>query len=87
MESAANANPRGGEAPYVSPDGHNLIDIRFDDGPFILYGEPVPLEALQTEIMAVPGLVTTGMFIGAAHAAVVAAEEPAVIERKDKAQI
>jgi hypothetical protein len=32
------ANPRGGENPYLSPEGHNIVDVRFYEG-MKLFGE------------------------------------------------
>lgn len=30
--TSGTANPRGGKDPYISPDGHNICDIRFYEG-------------------------------------------------------
>lgn len=36
------ANPRGGDNPYRSPDGHNIVDVRFYEG-MKLFGEDAPV--------------------------------------------
>jgi ribose 5-phosphate isomerase A len=40
--SSGTANPRGGKDPYISPDGHNICDIRFYEG-LKLFGEDAPV--------------------------------------------
>lgn len=36
--SSGVANPRGGDFPYVSEEGHNILEVRFYEG-LKLYGE------------------------------------------------
>jgi hypothetical protein len=40
--TSGTANPRGGKDPYISPDGHNICDIRFYEG-LKLFGEDAPV--------------------------------------------
>ncbi|QIN79752.1 ribose-5-phosphate isomerase RpiA [Rubrobacter marinus] len=51
--------------PYVTDGGHYTADCLFPDG----IAEP---GALETEIKRIPGALETGLFVGLAHAAVVA---------------
>ena len=78
------ANARGGDNPYVSPEGHNIIDIKFEDGGnFKLYGEEQPYSNILNEINGIEGLVTTGLFLNMANAAIVARRgDPELIEFK-----
>lgn len=65
------ANPRGGRAPLVQPDGSTLVDIRFYEG-LCLFGEAeVDYERIQEEITSVSGVVATGLFVCVATAAIV----------------
>ncbi len=83
MSGERNANARGGDHPYVSPEGHNIVDIKFEDeGSFRLFGEEQPYEEIIKEISAVPGLITHGLLLGVADAVVVAREagDPLVYE-------
>ncbi len=77
----ANANPRGGNSPVITPDGHNIVDIQFSET-VRLFGEEVGYEAIAAEIESVPGVVTHGLVAGVASRAVVAwgpGEEPRVL--------
>lgn len=40
------ANPRGGENPYMSPDGCNIVDVRFYEG-MKLFGEDAQVSRQQ----------------------------------------
>jgi hypothetical protein len=51
--TSGSANPRGGQAPYISPDGHNICDIRFYEG-LKLFGEDEPVRH-QPPYMTVTG--------------------------------
>ncbi|CAD7699167.1 unnamed protein product [Ostreobium quekettii] len=73
------ANPRGGNNPYLSPEGHNIIDIRFD-GTLKLYGEEVEYEKISNEIMAVAGVVTHGLFLNTATATLTIKSDGPVVE-------
>lgn len=65
------ANPRGGRAPLVQPDGSTLVDVRFYEG-LCLFGEAdADYARILEEIAGVPGVVATGLFVGKATAAVV----------------
>lgn len=77
------ANPRGGDDPYISPEGHNIIDIRFMDR-LLLFGEEEPYEKILEEIRSVDGVYSYGLLLGEADAAVLAKEdgEPEVHELK-----
>ncbi|PSC69203.1 putative ribose-5-phosphate isomerase chloroplastic isoform B [Micractinium conductrix] len=63
--------PRGGDAPYVSPEGHALIDIRFYEG-LKLLGEDADYGSIAREIESVEGVVAHGLMANVAAAAVVA---------------
>ncbi|GAB4823667.1 hypothetical protein N2152v2_010713 [Parachlorella kessleri] len=69
-----NADPRGGDRPYVSPEGHNILDIKFYEG-LKLLGEDVGYGQIVREIEGVRGVVTHGLYTGVAAAAVVASED------------
>ncbi|KAL6765875.1 ribose-5 phosphate isomerase-related protein [Haematococcus lacustris] len=64
-------DPRGGDCPHVTAEGHNLLDLRYDGG-LRLYGEEEPYHQLEDELLSVPGVVATGLLLGVAAAAVVA---------------
>eukprot|EP00955_Chlamydomonas_euryale_P020061 213604-Chlamydomonas_euryale.AAC.4 len=68
------SQPRGGDDPYVSPEGHNLIDIRFVDT-LKLFGEEEPYEKILSEIRSVDGVYSYGLLLQEAEAAVVADAE------------
>ena len=74
------ANPRGGDTPYVSPEGHNIVDVKFE-GNFVLFGEEEPYSKILDEINNIEGVVTHGLFLEVADAVVVAKEgEPELVE-------
>ena len=68
----------------MSPEGHNIIDIKFEDGGnYKLYGEEQPYSKILDEISGINGLVTTGLFLNMADAAIVARRgDPELIEFK-----
>ncbi|KAK9797419.1 hypothetical protein WJX73_009251 [Symbiochloris irregularis] len=72
------ANPRGGEHPYTSPEGHQLLDIKFDGG-FKLYGKEVPYGQIAAEIEGVAGVVAHGLVVGADMALIAEAAEPRML--------
>ncbi|GFR47142.1 hypothetical protein Agub_g8832 [Astrephomene gubernaculifera] len=75
-------DPRGGEHPYISPQGHTIVDVRFYEG-LKLYGEDEPYDKIADEVRQVEGVVAHGLLIGRAAAAVVARageEGPQVLE-------
>ncbi|KAG1671831.1 hypothetical protein FOA52_000208 [Chlamydomonas sp. UWO 241] len=76
-------NPRGGDDPYESGQGDNILDIRFD-GTFKLFGEEESYEKILDEIEGVDGVVAHGLLLHTAHAAVVAKEgaEPELVTLK-----
>jgi ribose 5-phosphate isomerase A len=57
-----------GGAPLVTDGGHLILDCRFPDG----IADP---EALESALLARPGVLETGLFLGMATAAVIAAPE------------
>ena len=65
------ADPRGGGAPVLTPDGHMVIDVQFYDG-LALFGERVSVDRIVEEIESVPGVVTHGLMVGARAAATIA---------------
>uniref|UniRef100_A0A061RJL1 ribose-5-phosphate isomerase n=1 Tax=Tetraselmis sp. GSL018 TaxID=582737 RepID=A0A061RJL1_9CHLO len=82
-------DPRGGEAPYIAPDGSTIIDIRFY-GPLRLFGEECEYEEIAKQIESVPGVITHGLMIGMAdHVLVPEAEGEGVItlSSSDKPQV
>jgi ribose 5-phosphate isomerase A len=84
--SGTSSNPRGGDNPYVSPEGHTIVDIRFYEG-LKLYGEDAEYGTIAKEIEGVEGLVAHGLLLGLASAVVVAkpgAEAPEVVQLERK---
>ncbi|GAX75501.1 hypothetical protein CEUSTIGMA_g2944.t1 [Chlamydomonas eustigma] len=77
---AGTANPRGGDNPYVSPEGHNIVDVRFE-GSFKLFGEEQTYQSIVEEINGVQGLISHGLLLNMADAVIVASKitEPRVI--------
>jgi len=74
------ADPRGGPDPYVSRDGHNIIDIRFD-GSLKLDGEECAYEKISNSIYSVDGVVTHGLIYDVLDRGVVASPlGPRIIE-------
>ena len=71
------ANPRGGNTPVVTEDGHMILDIQFNEGEggLKLYGEEVGYDVIGAEIGGVEGVVTHGLVTGEATFAVVIDEE------------
>ena len=66
---------RLGEDPYVTAEGHWILDCRFAEG----VADPA---ALDDELRARPGVVETGFFLGLADALVVGAPEGSrIVER------
>ncbi|WIA32116.1 hypothetical protein OEZ86_002967 [Tetradesmus obliquus] len=65
------ANPRGGENPYMSPDGCNIVDVRFYEG-MKLFGEDAQYKQIAQEIQQIEGVVAHGLLLGVADAVVVA---------------
>ncbi|GLC33045.1 hypothetical protein PLESTB_000376900 [Pleodorina starrii] len=80
--SGQSENPRGGDHPYISPQGHTIVDVRFYEG-LKLYGEEEPYDKIAEEIEQVAGVVAHGLLIARAAAAVVARpgdEGPQIVE-------
>ncbi|EFN51133.1 hypothetical protein CHLNCDRAFT_141332 [Chlorella variabilis] len=77
------AGPRGGDQPYVSAEGHALIDIRFYEG-LKLFGEDADYGSIAAEIDGVEGVVAHGLMANVAAAAVIAGPAgPHLAWRKD----
>mmetsp|Transcript_14440 Transcript_14440/g.31279 ORF Transcript_14440/g.31279 Transcript_14440/m.31279 type:complete len:294 (+) Transcript_14440:62-943(+) len=78
------ATPRGGDNPYLSPEGHHIIDVRFEGSPpsFKLFGEQQSYASISEEVMGVEGVVTHGLLLGEATAAIIARKSgvPEVVE-------
>ncbi|KAI3431827.1 hypothetical protein D9Q98_010580 [Chlorella vulgaris] len=68
------AGPRGGDSPYVSAEGHALIDIKFYEG-LKMTGEDADYSVIASEIEGVPGVVAHGLMSNVAAAAVVAGRD------------
>ena len=63
------------EAPYLSDNGHLILDCRFPEG----IGDPRRLEA---KLQARAGVVDTGLFLGMAHEAVLASGDGIRVVRR-----
>ncbi|PNW80367.1 hypothetical protein CHLRE_07g314600v5 [Chlamydomonas reinhardtii] len=75
-------NPRGGDMPYVSPDGNTIVDVRFYEG-LKLFGEDDEYGKIADEISAISGVVGHGLVVGRAAAVVMARpgqQQPDVVE-------
>eukprot|EP00197_Chlamydomonas_leiostraca_P002409 CAMPEP_0202859272 /NCGR_PEP_ID=MMETSP1391-20130828/1462_1 /ASSEMBLY_ACC=CAM_ASM_000867 /TAXON_ID=1034604 /ORGANISM="Chlamydomonas leiostraca, Strain SAG 11-49" /LENGTH=301 /DNA_ID=CAMNT_0049538295 /DNA_START=28 /DNA_END=931 /DNA_ORIENTATION=+ len=81
-----NPNPRGGDNPYTSPEGHHLLDLKFEGG-FKLFGEDTEYAALEDALLDIEGVVATGMLLGVASAAVVADPSGARVVQLATAQV
>lgn len=78
------ANPRGGDNPYVSPDGHNIVDIRFYET-LKLLGEDAPYVDIAAEIDNVAGVKAHGLFLGDAHTVYVSSPQGTRVQQYDTA--
>ena len=58
---------RGGETPFVTDEGHHILDIEF--------GQIEDADALSRALLEIPGVVDHGLFIGIADAAYVAGQD------------
>jgi ribose 5-phosphate isomerase A len=67
------ADPSGGDRPYISPEGHTIVDLVFEDG-FRLAGVPASAAEVAAAIESVPGVLAHGLEAGGGrvHSAVVA---------------
>jgi len=75
----ASAAPHGGDSPFITTDGHNILDIRFeadiidrviaDDESTHSYQQVVEW------IEAVPGVVAHGLYLNTAYAVIVVSED------------
>ncbi|KAG2441142.1 hypothetical protein HXX76_003994 [Chlamydomonas incerta] len=75
-------NPRGGDIPYVSPDGNTIVDVRFYEG-LKLFGEDEVYSKIAKEIDGISGVEGHGLVVGRAAAVVVARpgqQAPEVVE-------
>jgi ribose 5-phosphate isomerase A len=75
------ANPRGGSAPYLTPDGAaTLLDVRWATPLRLVDDEACPYEDILAAVEAVPGFLEAGLVSasagGAADAVVVAGAGP-----------
>ena len=73
---------QGGDNPYLSPEGHNIVDVKFEDGgSFKLFGEEQPYSKIIDEISVINGVVTSGLFLNMADAAIIARKgDPEIVE-------
>lgn len=69
------ANPLGGENPYVSPEGHSIVDVRFYEG-YRLYGEAAEYSAIADEVSDIPGVVAHGLLVPGSNWFAVVAPHP-----------
>ncbi len=59
---------RGGRDPYITDNGNLIYDVTFDGG-------IEDTHALQVALLAIPGVVETGLFLGIADTVIVATDE------------
>jgi len=64
------ADPQGGPMPYVSAEGHTIVDLRFEDG-FRMDGAPAAPADIVSAIESIPGVLAHGLAVGLATAAYV----------------
>lgn len=85
--TSGTANPRGGNDPYISEEGHNILDVRFYES-YSLAGEPASYAAIAKELEGIPGVVTHGLMLGCAGTAIIAVPDgqPNMVELKPPAQ-
>eukprot|EP00775_Hariotina_reticulata_P012939 gene12939-13067_t len=69
--AAGVANPRGGETPYVSPEGHTIVDVRFYEG-MKLFGEDAKYDQITQEVEQIDGVITHGLLLDVADVVLVA---------------
>ena len=77
------ADPRGGNNPVVTSDGHMVLDIQFYDG-LKLFSEDATYNEIQDEIEGIDGVVAHGLVVDKAVFGIVAGEngeEPMVLTR------
>lgn len=55
----------------MSPDGHNIVDVRFYEG-MKLFGEDAQYDQIAQEIEQIEGVVAHGLLLNVADAVVVA---------------
>jgi ribose 5-phosphate isomerase A len=68
--SGTGADPQGGPMPYVSAEGHTIVDLRFEDG-FRMDGAPAAPADIVSAIESIPGVLAHGLAVGLATAAYV----------------
>ena len=64
------ANPRGGELPVVTDDGDMILDVDFY-GSLKLFGDEAAYEEIAATIESVQGVITHGLVVAEADAAIV----------------
>eukprot|EP01025_Chloroclados_australasicus_P025753 TRINITY_DN2567_c0_g1_i16.p1 TRINITY_DN2567_c0_g1~~TRINITY_DN2567_c0_g1_i16.p1 ORF type:complete len:348 (+),score=63.64 TRINITY_DN2567_c0_g1_i16:127-1170(+) len=92
-EAKPDISPSGGDSPYVSPEGHAILDVRYGqrkqpngpqaEGEFCLFGDHgVDYNKLDAEIMGVSGTVMTGLLSDvASHVAICGGEEVKIFDK------
>ncbi|KAL3144416.1 hypothetical protein ABBQ32_004164 [Trebouxia sp. C0010 RCD-2024] len=68
------ADPRAVDSPYLSAQGHNLLDIKFY-GPLKLFGEQASYQKIAEEIESLDGVIAHGLFVNVASTAAVFTNE------------
>lgn len=68
-----------GEAPYLTDNGNEILDVHFDGG----IEDPT---ALELALDAFPGIVESGLFIGLSHVLVIGAEDGSAEVRRRPAR-
>eukprot|EP00892_Ulva_mutabilis_P010596 jgi/Ulvmu1/7909/UM004_0141.1 len=59
-------SPKGDPNPYVSADGHTIIDVKFYGDFCLVEDSGVPYEKLVQEVMAISGVLSVGLMEGVA---------------------
>ena len=66
------ADPMGGDFPHISPEGHTIVDLVFEDG-LRIAGERASAAEVCAAIESVPGVLAHGLEAeGRAHSAIIA---------------
>ena len=66
--TAGAADPLGGDDPFVSAEGHAIVDVVWEEG-FCEDGVEVDAATMELLLDETPGLVTHGLFAGPREAA------------------
>lgn len=67
-------DPRAITSPYLSSQGHNVLDVKFYGG-MKLFGEDASYSTIAEEVEKVDGVITHGLFVNVADSAAMFTEE------------